>query len=1029
MNSRLLAALAGSAILIATVMPAATMASGPSRRIDPATLAKIDPSFRPYLADASRAVTVVLQLADDAVLARPGLTREQQRQAAATLRAHQAGYDASVKAAGGKVTGRLQYAYNGIEVRAAGRHLAQLAALPGVVAVRPLRTYTRDNANAIPFIGAPAAWTETGVTGEGVTIAVIDTGIDYTHADFGGPGTTAAYDANDPTLVEAGTFPTAKVISGYDFAGNDYDATGDAGSTTPTPDSDPLDCGAHGTHVAATAAGQGVTAAHAPYTGPYTAAAIADTSAFAVSPGVAPKASLVALKVFGCEGSTDLVVNALEWVASYNASHADGIDVVNMSLGAPFGADTDPDAVATNALVDTGVVVVASAGNSGNVPYITGAPAAATKAISVAAMDALAYLPMATVTGAGADIPAINQNGYPTLPVSGELHAVPNGVGGLSLGCSPSDYDAASAGRIVAVKRGVCAFVDKGAAAQAAGAIGIIVVNRNDTAVGALPTYLGYNPEIFSIPMIGTDKTAQAALIAAEGATVTLASAGTQPSPTYTAMADFTSAGPREADGWLKPDVSAPGVSIFSALNGSGWNGTTYSGTSMASPVTAGVAALVVNAHPGWSPLRVKAAIANTADASAIADYEPTRSGSGVVSAAKAVAASVIATTSDGTASLSFGYEPTEGSWSEGKWITLTNTGRRTVRYTLAASSPLVTVSPSSVRVEGRESVRVFVRASLSAAQVAALPSADQYITGNLGGLDAMSGAITATPTSSVAGAYSLRVPYLLVPRGLSDVSASTGGPVTRTGSRVDATLRLRNDGGHAAYVSTYALGTTDPAGDGLNGTDIRAIGVQATPASDLGVPDPSDRAVSFVVNMWDRFATAAPHEIDVAVDTNGDGDPDRYVIGYDEGAIFGTSWDGIYLSLIFDAATFDLIDAWYADAPLNGSTIVLPALASDLGLADGAGSFSYQVVAIDGFTGLADVTAPTTAFDAYGSTQSSGGFVPLAPRSSATLPVWADKAAGARGWLVVALDDANGGAQADVVRVPSSESHGEGHH
>ena len=299
-------------------------------------------------------------------------------------------------------------------MRATGAHLAELAALPGVVAVRPLRTYTPDNLNAVPYVGAPTAWQYSGATGAGETIAVIDTGIDYTHADFGGAGTAAAYAANNPTVVEPGSFPTAKVIAGYDFAGNAYNA--DNPSSVPAPDADPLDCADHGTHVAGTAAGDGVKADHSTYTGPYNASTLASPSAFVVGPGVAPEAKLVALKVFGCAGSTNLVVDALEWVGSYNAAHADGIDVVNMSLGSPFGSNDDPDAVATNNLVDTGVVVVASAGNESSVPYITGTPAAATTAISVAALDAFPSIPMATITGAGASIPAINQNGYPGLP-------------------------------------------------------------------------------------------------------------------------------------------------------------------------------------------------------------------------------------------------------------------------------------------------------------------------------------------------------------------------------------------------------------------------------------------------------------------------------------------------------------------------------------------------------------------------------------------------------------------------------------
>ncbi len=732
MNRRLFAALAGSAVIVATLAPMAAVAAGPGTRTERVKLAEIDPTFRPYLADVNRQITVVLELAADPALTVSGLSRAQQKTRAGTIRTSQQRLDAKIKAAGGRVTGRYQYAYNGIRVRARGTTLAALAAIPGVVAIRPLKTYTLDNAKAAQYVGAPTAWQANGATGNGVTIAVIDSGIDYTHADFGGPGTAAAYDANNPSVIEPGSFPTGKVIAGYDFAGNDYDASGETGSLTPTPDADPLDCGDHGTHVSGTAAGQGVKADHATYTGPYDVSMPAGDT-FAVAPGIAPEAKLVALKVFGCEGSTNLVVDALEWVAAYNVSHADGIDVVNMSLGAPFGSNTDPDAVATNNLVDQGVVVVASAGNESSVPYITGAPAAATKAISVAALDAFPTLPLATIDLPGStDVSGINQNAYPALPVSGTLHVVAGPSTGLSLGCTPGEYDAATAGKIAVVRRGVCAFVDKGAAAQAAGAVGIVVVNRTDTAVGALPTFVGYTPELFEIPMIGTDKTAIAALSAADGATVTLASAGDQANPTYRQVADFSSSGPRWGDSWLKPDVAAPGVNLLSSLNGSGWKGTTLSGTSMASPVTAGVAALVKDVHPGWSPLRVKAAIANTADASAakIIGYDPLRAGAGVVAADRAVSTTVLATTSDGTTSLNFGYEQADGSYGENKWITLTNTGNRSVRYALSATSDLVSISPSSVRVRARDSVRVLVRASLSRSEVAALPSADQFVTG-----------------------------------------------------------------------------------------------------------------------------------------------------------------------------------------------------------------------------------------------------------------------------------------------------------
>ncbi len=157
-----------------------------------------------------------------------------------------------------------------------------------------------------------------------------------------------------------------------------------------------------------------------------------------------------------------------------------------------------------------------------------------------------------------------------------------------------------------------------------------------------------------------------------------------------------------------------------------------------------------------------------------------------------------------------------------------------------------------------------------------------------------------------------------------------------------------------------------------------------------------------------------------MAVDTNGDGELDFYVVGIDDGQLFAGAYDGLFISAIFDAK-FNLVDAWLADAPTNGSTVILPALASDLGLTADAGSFSYWVTAFDGFTGVGDQTRASRPFDAFAPAQSTGDFVAVDSGDKAKVPAWASKVAIAsgdvRGWLVVTLDDRNGGAQADVIR------------
>ena len=159
------------------------------------------------------------------------------------------------------------------------------------------------------------------------------------------------------------------MVGGFDFVGDDYDAEAeDPGDQIPQPDPDPLDCDGHGSHVAGTAAGYGV-AGGTTYTGPYNAGIYSATQ-FTIGPGIAPEAMIRSYRVFGCGGSatSDVIVAAI------NRAVADHVDVINMSLGSPFGRNDDLDSVAANHAVLAGIAVVASAGNSGPAAYITGSP-------------------------------------------------------------------------------------------------------------------------------------------------------------------------------------------------------------------------------------------------------------------------------------------------------------------------------------------------------------------------------------------------------------------------------------------------------------------------------------------------------------------------------------------------------------------------------------------------------------------------------------------------------------------------------
>ncbi|GAB4156929.1 MAG: hypothetical protein Fur005_10630 [Roseiflexaceae bacterium] len=334
-------------------------------------------------------------------------------------------------ALGGSLLYHTQLAYNGIAITIPdAARVDQLAAIPGVKAVHVLPTKQRLRTRAVNtpatefvIVGrevssdtesqsntqealestTPATEVTTiqAVTGRGVRIGIIDSGVDYTHATFGGAGTIAAYDANNPALIEAGSFPTSKVAGGIDFAGDSYDADGRSGSASPTPDSDPLDCratsaatlnrGGHGTFVAATAAGFGVVGGNT-YTGGYTAGM--DTSTFDLAPGVAPDATIYAFKVFGCRGSTALLGQAIEYALDPNSDgdYSDRlVDVLNIAVGSPFGGADDPDAQAIDKAVALGVTVVVAIGDGtdstdSNTFYSMSSPGSASGAVTVGAI-------------------------------------------------------------------------------------------------------------------------------------------------------------------------------------------------------------------------------------------------------------------------------------------------------------------------------------------------------------------------------------------------------------------------------------------------------------------------------------------------------------------------------------------------------------------------------------------------------------------------------------------------------------------
>ncbi len=535
---------------------------------------------------------------------------------------------------------RVSKSLNGIAVAVDPQAVSSILKITGVKRVLPIVPEYPTNSTSVPFLGTPNVWANTiglpaGADGTGIRIGVIDTGIDYMHGDFGGTGVLADYQTESTASVgftTAGSFPTAKVVGGTDFAGDAY-----TGANAPLPDVNPMDCNGHGSHVSGTAAGFGVTAAGATFTGPYDA----NTSTYSglrIGPGTAPKAKLYGLRVFGCAGSTGLTVLAIDWAMDPNGDNdlSDHLDVINMSLGSDFGSVLNTSAIASDNAALAGVIVVTSAGNSGDTFFISGAPGAASRALATAAsVDSGVTAPAIKVNSpAGiAGFYTFGTAGFGSVPPPGGLTGnvvvgldPADGAGPLTTdGCSPLTNAAAVAGNIALIDRGTCGFTVKVKNAQNAGAVGVVIANSSAGAFGGLG---GADPTI-TIPsgmVTFTDGNTLKANIATLNVTLF---------PGSDTLASFSSRGPRRIYGAplrLKPDIAAPGLNITSVQTGhtcmvaagctglsdpsgfqAGNQTLTISGTSMASPHMAGIMALLRQLHPDWSVEELKALAMNYA--------------------------------------------------------------------------------------------------------------------------------------------------------------------------------------------------------------------------------------------------------------------------------------------------------------------------------------------------------------------------------------------------------------------------------
>ena len=884
-----------------------------------------------------------------------------------------------IAAAGGRVIADLVRLTNTMHVVIREDRLDVLRALPGVVGVERTPIYGPHLASAVPRVNAPAAWGAVpGIDGEGIVIGIVDSGIDYEHGDLGGSGDPAAFAANDPSVVEEGSFPTEKVIGGWDFVGADYDAQNT--DVDPAPDEDPLDCfqpqsqnvsGGHGTHVAGIAAGNGVLLDGSPYDGPYDQTL--DPFGFRVFPGVAPRASLFALKIFGCNGSTDMLASALELAADPNqdGDFTDRLDVVNASLGSSFGLSSGAEAEAVANLTSVGTLMVVASGNAGGVFYIAGSPGIYPQVLSVAASSDADYRTVTVDSPASVAGDYIATEGGFTKPLGtvGTITA-PMVSAEPQKACAPLSNGAAISGKIVLIERGDCLFVTKFQHAVDAGAIAVIVV---DNEYSALPFAMGGGDgDAFGIPGVlirrADGETIAPAL--AEGVVVTL-----DPAKPFTGLGaelitGFSSRGPSSHDNRMKPEVAAPGFSIDSAQVASGFKARQSQGTSMACPMVAGAAALVRQARPELGPGAVKAALINTSTSLTNLDGDPypaSLGGAGRIDAAAAVATTVVAHSDEdeGGVTISLGAIAAAEPWTGERDITLTNFGDTEAAFQTSAvgiydlPGVSATVEPNALIIPPGETVKAVFTLSIDPEALGApgpdpLTPPTQYQTPRHWLTEAQGHVVFESDAD--LGPPTIRVPYYAVLRGASDRWAAPIEVSCDGGGALDEGIEIVLEGTSAhpePVVTAFELGAwNDPDEAGDKPWNLLAVGAATSGWSAEAMNEVS---LSFGVAVAGEWSTPAlgPHSVvGVLYDTDGDDEADYATLAEPLNR-FGPYADALA------ATTYKLggggpqnpkrfinivSAADYPTYPFNTNVVVLSVFASSIGLTPDNSAFKYKI-------------------------------------------------------------------------------------
>ena len=744
-----------------------------------------------------------------------------------------------------EVVGQTSKLVNSILVKADKKQLLSLLKNSDVADILPIYDYELHVADSADYIGATAV-IEAGIaSGKGQKVAVLDTGVDYTHAALGGTGVIADYQAAVAAKAEMPNWPQGKVAGGYDFINNDPN---------------PIDVDTnHGTHVSHSVV------------------------------GVAPDVELYVYSVCdsGCPGLAQLYALEAAMDPNGDGDISDRVDTVNMSLGGDFG-DSKEGAVQEliDEMVELGVNLVISAGNDGSTPFVVGGPSTSANALSVGAMTH-PTTPIGKIDAsvAGVDIEVISAGFNTSNAFSFDNTSAPLVVPTTNLNaCTPFADDVDFTGKTVIVDRGSCGFVDKVFNAQENGAAFVIVAN-NVAGDGAF-TMGGTNTDI-TIPSVMISKedgdVIKAAL--AEGDVVfTISSVEVT---TAGAIATFTSRGPSIA-GTLKPEITAPGTSIMTAHPGLGDGLSPISGTSFSSPITAGAMSIVKEALPNRSALEIKATMMNAANLNVT--VEPTSLnedaalapisyiGAGLVDVEKSINLPVVAYDKDTMqAALAFGLVSLSETTSMTKTISVKNFSAEEKTYTLMAeqrfaddieSGAVSFDMPASIKIPAGQTKTFDVTVTIDPTKLPEWTLTSSYELS--GEADDASDALTLSEYDGAikfmeGEEQALHVVYHILPKAAAAASVST---------------EVTADGIVRTLTNTGATSITDPFSAPLTATSPKDMSIRhdlISASSELSGSTSCDEGIA----IWNTFQMRDPmvhglvasYNVDYDLDNDGEWD------------------------------------------------------------------------------------------------------------------------------------------------------------